>query len=95
MKKFIISTIAAAALTAGMAGAASTASAAMPAASALGAKIQTTAPAAKDGAVQQVGYFVRYRKCVRYFRWYYNPYYGRYFKRYVGRRCYFYRRYVY
>lgn len=94
MKKFIISTIAAAALTAGMAGAASTASAAMPAASALGAKIQTTAPAAKDGAVQ-VGYFVRYRRCVRYFRWYYNPYYGRYFKRYVGRRCYYYRRYVY
>lgn len=91
MKKFIISTIAAAALTAGMAGAASTASAAMPA---LGAKIQTSAPAAKDGAVQ-VGYFVRYRRCVNYYRWYYNPYYGRYFKRYVGRRCYFYRRYVY
>lgn len=92
MKKFIISTIAAAALTAGLAGAASTASAAMPA---LGAKIESAKPAARDGAVQNVGYYVVRRRCVNYYRTYYSYYHGRYFRVYVGRRCYFYRRYYY
>ena len=92
MKKFVISTIAAAALSAGAAGMASTASAAMPV---LGANVQSQTPAAKDGAVQNVGYYVRYRRCVNYYRWYYNYRFGRYFKRYVGRRCYYFRRYYY
>ena len=60
---------------------------------ALGAKIESSA--AKDGAVQNVGYWIRYRRCVNYYRTYYSYRYGRYFRRYVGRRCFYFRRYYY